>query len=58
MSRSTKLLFRALWHFGGLAAAIYGAWQLAGWPAGLIVLGLWAIAATMFDGITDVLKKI
>lgn len=37
------------WHFGGLAAATVGAVMLFGWPAALITLGSWAVAATMFD---------
>ena len=36
-----------IWHFGGLAAATGGAVMLYGWPAALVVLGVWAVAATM-----------
>lgn len=37
------------WHFLGLAASTTGAVMLFGWPAALITLGTWAVAATMFD---------
>lgn len=38
-----------LWHFGGLGAAAGGAWLLAGLPGVLIVLGTWAIVASLAD---------
>lgn len=47
-----KPIFRIAWHFGGLAAAIIGAVQLAGWPAGLFTFGTWAMIATIIDGIS------
>jgi hypothetical protein len=41
---------KIVWHFGGLLAAMVSAAMLtqSGWAA-LGVLGVWAIAATMFD---------
>jgi hypothetical protein len=42
-------IVRLAWHFGGLAAAVTGAAFLGGWPAALMVIGLWVVAGTMFD---------
>lgn len=38
-----------LWHFGGLGGAAGGAWLLAGLPGVLIVLGIWAMVASLAD---------
>lgn len=42
-------LVRIAWHFGGLIVATTGAAMLGGWPGAMIVIGAWAVAATMFD---------
>jgi hypothetical protein len=44
---------KILWHFGGLAMAMTGAWMLVGWYGGAIVFGLWSVFSTMFDEICD-----
>lgn len=44
-----KAWLRLLWHFGGVAAAAIGAALIAGYPGALIVLGVWAVAGTMYD---------
>ena len=38
-----------IWHLGGLLAAAVGAGLLGGWPASLLVLGVWAMLGTLFD---------
>ncbi len=45
-----------VWHFCGLVAVVTGASMLAGWPGGLIVIGVWAVLGTMFDAIARLLK--
>jgi hypothetical protein len=38
-----------IWHFGGLGVACVGAYLCAGVGGALLVFGVWAIVATMFD---------
>ena len=46
-----------VWHFCGLAAATAGAVLLCGWPAALIVLGIWAVLGTMHDTLFEALNR-
>jgi hypothetical protein len=42
-------IIRLVWHFGGLAMVVAGTWELWGWAAVLIVLGIWAMLGTLVD---------
>ena len=45
------------WHFGGLAVAATGAALLNGWPGAMIIVGLWAVVATIADAFARRLNK-
>jgi hypothetical protein len=52
-----EFVFLAIWHFAGLVAALAGAYLCAGLGGTLLVFGVWAMAATMFDLWVDIWRR-